>query len=78
MDRHVSRDAGWIPAGGRLISTTELLRALRIGRSTLRRLRTRRDFPAPIQIGSGRRIIHRWIAAEIDQWIAARQIEVHL
>jgi len=61
------------PPMGRLLTTPELLRGLRISRTTLWRFMKNEDFPRPIQVGTGRRKAFRWRPEELRQWIAKRQ-----
>lgn len=52
-----------------LLDTREICRLLGISRTTLWRLRQRRDFPSPIRL-STRRIA--WRRDAIDAWLEAR------
>ena len=54
----------------RVVSTSEVVELLGVGRSTLARWRRAGDFPEPVQLGP-----HRvgWRISTIEGWLTARE-----
>jgi excisionase family DNA binding protein len=56
----------------RLLTASELADDLRIGRTTLWRLRKQQDFPAPMRVGN----TLRWDAREVEKWLESQREEL--
>ncbi len=60
------------------MSTTTLIRLpdvcsrVGLGRTAIRDRVSRKEFPAPVKLGSADNAPIAWVAAEIDDWIAAQ------
>jgi prophage regulatory protein len=52
-----------------LLSEREVCSVLGLGRVTLWKMRTRGQFPQPVQLSPNRK---GWLASTINEWIAAR------
>ena len=58
-----------VAAQDELLTLSDVLNRLRVGRSTLYLLINRSSFPRPVKIGNS----NRWLSSEVEAWVATRE-----
>jgi prophage regulatory protein len=53
-----------------------VVEAVALSKSTIRRMIAQKDFPAPRQVSSGRRVA--WLVRELEEWAEARPVSTIL